>query len=189
MGMSDPPNGQLGNPPAVRDAQLNTSVKKGTRTGRHKHNQEIVSDSFVMNNRRGGGSPSVRRRRRKIDNISDKASSTAKRDEKYEVKLTESEIFTNGFKSLTGIGILALPGAYKDVGLIAAWLVSAYVAVLVMMSNSLLIRVMKKAGKTHRSFGDVTEYFLGDTWRVLVEVAVISTQALTLILYIKYVGE
>lgn len=110
-----------------------------------------------------------------IDDKSSAKSSTKKRDEKYEVKLSETEVFTNGIKSVIGIGFLVLPSAIKDAGIIAAVVSAFYVLFLATNANSLLLKAMRKAGKTHRSYGDVTEFFLGDNYKLFVEFMVVCS--------------
>lgn len=77
----------------------------------------------------------------------------------------------------------------KEAGIFAALVSATYVLFLTSSANTLLIKVMRKAGRTHRSYGDVTEFFLGDTAKWFVELMIASSQISVLIIYLQYIGQ
>jgi len=115
--------------------------------------------------------------------------SSMKRDEKYEVKLTSGELFASLLKSLMGIGILSVPSAYKNVGVLGGIFGTVFVVLVAVYSNYLIGKVLSKLGRSHKSYGDLAEGLLGPRVRIVVEATIICSQTLVPVFYIKYFGD
>lgn len=91
-------------------------------------------------------------------------------------KITSSRAFIHILKSYIGSGVLGLPYAYAQGGMLAAMMGMAMVSIMSTLCVFLLLDCKKKLTGRVRTFGDVGYGALGRTGHILVEVTVVSSQ-------------
>lgn len=89
--------------------------------------------------------------------------------------------------SIIGAGIMALPATMKVLGLVLGFLLIILMAILSEISVELLIRfsVLYKS----RSYGEVVQFALGKTARVLSEICIIVNNGGVLVVYLIIMGD
>lgn len=93
--------------------------------------------------------------------------------EKYQVKLTNIEAFTNTFKALVGIGILSCPSSFKDVGLLGGIIGTIIIVLFNILINTQLIKVIAKVSSgDKKTLGDITGKILGRGYKYAVEIVI-----------------
>ena len=69
-------------------------------------------------------------------------------NEKYAVKTTNWESFSNTYKAMIGVGFLSIPKAFKEVGIVGGTLGCFFIIFMSNISNYFLFKSLHKIGES-----------------------------------------
>lgn len=102
--------------------------------------------------------------------------SRLRKSEKYIVKLTNLESFTSTFKAFVGIGILACPSAFKEIGIIGGILGLLITLTIVSVIYTELVSVIERNYDVkHRTLSEITEKVYGAKLKIIVELCIVGS--------------
>eukprot|EP00960_Hanusia_phi_P040857 754694-Hanusia_phi.AAC.7 len=104
-------------------------------------------------------------------------------------KCSNTKALINVLKAYVGSGVLGLPYAYSQGGMMAAFTGMTLISILSTICVFMLLSCKKKLGGRTRSFGDVGYAACGRTGHVLVEFCVVLSQMGFCCAYLIFVGE
>jgi proton-coupled amino acid transporter len=109
-----------------------------------------------------------------------------------ETKTGSFRVFTNALISFMGAGILNLPYAFKQIGVLAGTVVIFVVGLLCLHAMLLLIKckygIYERWGKTVYAYGDIATILLGPLGRTIVDICIAVSQVGFCIAYLLFIA-